>query len=88
MEGGAVRDIGAADRSEGERSVGEESGERNGQGIHLGERGKGCESICGSEPVKTWESGELGTNRCDEVLNILLAVGPSMITEQSGVPLA
>lgn len=81
MEGGAVRSLGTADRSEGERGVGKESGERNGQGIHLGERGKGCEGICGTEPVEAWESGDLGTDGCYKILSTLSAVGPFIVTE-------
>lgn len=88
MEGGAVRSLGATDRSEGERGVGKKSSERDDQGIHLGERGKGCEGVCGSEPVEARESGDLGTDCRYEVLSMLSAVSPFIITDECGVPLA
>ena len=79
MEGGAVRNLGAADRSEGESGVGVKSGECEGQGIHFGERGKRCEGIGGSEPVEAGERGDLGPDGCYKILCMLLAAASSRI---------
>ena len=88
MEGGAVRDLGAADRREGERGVGEQGSECDDQRIQLGERGEGCDGIRGTEPVEAWESGDLGTNCCDQILSRLSAAGTFTVTDECGVRLA
>ena len=75
MEGGAVRSIGTADRSEGKGGVGEYGGESDRQRIEFGERGKRCDSIGGSETMEAWKSGDLGSNCCYEVLSRLSVGG-------------
>ena len=89
MEGGAVRGLWAADGSDGEGGVGEESGERDGQRVHFGERGKRRHGVRGSEPVEARKSGDLSTDCSHEILSMRSAVGAfSTFKNQCGLPLA
>lgn len=80
MEGSAVGGLGATDGCEGEGGVGEYGRECDGQRIRLGERGERCNSIRRSEPVEAWQSGDLSTDCCYQVLSIQSVVGLYTIT--------